>query len=106
MLHRTVEAIVHPDGRIELSEPLIVAGVRRALVTILEERPQPLPLPTDDDAARFDAALRSAGLLDNTDDIPADLHLLSDAELDALWARNPGGTPLSEIIIEEREERF
>ena len=106
MLHRTVEAIVHPDGRIELSEPLIVAGVRRALVTILEERPQPLPLPTDDDAARFDAALRSAGLLDNTDDIPADLHPLAVVERERLAQRNAEGTPLSEIIIEEREERF
>ncbi len=36
---RTVEATVDEKGQIHLAEPLKVKGVRRALVTILEEPP-------------------------------------------------------------------
>lgn len=105
-MYRTIEAILHPDGTIELLESPPGNGRRRALLTILEELP---PLSTSTpltDAEQFDAVLRAAGLLDEVEDIPADLEPLSEAEVDALWARNPGGTPLSQIIIEDREERF
>jgi hypothetical protein len=105
-MHRTIEAIIHPDGRVEVLEP--VAGVvkRRALLTILDE-PPPTPHPgPQSEAERFEAALRAAGLLDVVDDIPDDLHMMTDEERAAMARRILPGTPLSEIIIEEREERF
>jgi hypothetical protein len=34
---QTVEAVVGPDGRVQLLGPLDVSGPRRALVTVLEE---------------------------------------------------------------------
>ncbi|NJO82844.1 MAG: hypothetical protein HC828_08510 [Blastochloris sp.] len=104
-MHRTIEAIVHPDGRIEALEPVQSGEPRRALITILDEAPHPTPLP-ESDADRLDAVLRAAGLLDAADDIPTDLVMLSDAERVALAQRNAHGTPLSQIISEEREERF
>ena len=36
---RTVEAVIQPDGRVQLIEPLSLPSPRRALVTILEEPP-------------------------------------------------------------------
>jgi hypothetical protein len=106
-MHRTIEAILHPDGTIELLEPLPGNGRRRALLTILEETPaSTTDTPPLTDAERLDAALRAAGLLHNADAIPATLEPLSTEERAALAQRNTGGTPLSQIIIEEREERF
>jgi len=106
-MHRTIEAIIHPDGTVEVLEPVAGAAKRRALLTILDEPPlsdsQPAP---QSEGERFAAALHAAGLLDDVDDIPDDLHMMTDEERKALWARTPKGTPLSEIIIEEREERF
>lgn len=34
---RTVEAIIDPDGKVRLIEPIVVSAPCRALVTILEE---------------------------------------------------------------------
>lgn len=34
------------------------------------------------------------------------LEPLSEVALDALWRRIPDGTPLSQIVIEDREKRF
>ncbi len=34
---QTVEAVIEPDGRVRLLEPLNVTGSRRALVTVLPE---------------------------------------------------------------------
>ncbi len=36
---RTVEAVIDEDGNVHLPEPPRLPGARRALVTILEERP-------------------------------------------------------------------
>jgi hypothetical protein len=36
---RTVEAIIQPNGEVQLVEPVHVSSPRRALVTILEEAP-------------------------------------------------------------------
>jgi hypothetical protein len=36
---RTVEAIIDPQGKVQLLETVTLAGPRRALVTILEEEP-------------------------------------------------------------------
>jgi hypothetical protein len=36
---RTVEAIIQPNGDVQLVEPVQVSSPRRALVTILEEAP-------------------------------------------------------------------
>jgi hypothetical protein len=105
-MHRTIEAIIHPDGTVEVLEPVTGAARRRALLTILDE-PPPTPHPgPQSEGERFAAALRAAGLLDDVDDIPDDLHMMTDEERAALARRIPPGTPLSEIIIEEREERF
>ena len=103
----TIEAIIHPDGTVELLEPIAGAGRRRALLTILDELPaadvDPAP---QSDGARLDAALRAAGLLDEADDIPDNLEPLTEAERVALWAHIPAGTSLAQIVIDDREERY
>ena len=38
---RTVEAIIDTQGNVQVLEPISLPGVRRALVTILEEDPGP-----------------------------------------------------------------
>lgn len=106
-MHRTIDVIVHADGTIEPLEPVAVSGSRRALLTILEEAPAPADInPQTDDDAALDALLLAAGLQEVPEDIPADLEPLSEEALDALWARIPVGTPLSQIVIEDREENF
>jgi hypothetical protein len=104
-MHRTVEAIIHPDGRVEPLEPVSGVAPRRALLTILEEPPLAAAPPATDDTA-LDALLRAAGLQEEPDEIPADLEPLSEEALNALWARIPAGTPLSQIVIEDRDETF
>lgn len=104
-MHRTIDVIVHADGTIEPLEPVAVTGTRRALLTILEEAPADAHSLADDDAA-IDALLLAAGLQEVAEEIPADLEPLSEEALDALWARIPAGTPLSQIVIEDREEPF
>lgn len=104
-MHRTIDVIVHADGTIEPLEPVAVSRSRRALLTILEEPPADASSVGDDDAM-IDVLLLAAGLQDVPKDIPADLEPLSEAALDALWARIPAGTPLSQIVIEDREENF
>jgi hypothetical protein len=39
---RTAEAVIDEHGNVRLLEPVEVAGVRRALVTILDEEPNSL----------------------------------------------------------------
>lgn len=131
---RTIEVIVHADGRIEPLEPIVVSEERRGLLTILEtpaeatEATQSITLatlfaqlqsegllaspkpgaartPLIDDAT-LDALLLTAGLQETPEDIPESLEPLSEVALDALWRRIPDGTPLSQIVIEDREERF
>jgi hypothetical protein len=104
-MHRTIDVIVHADGTIEPLEPVVVSRSRRALLTILEEAPADASRVIDDDAA-IDALLVAAGLQEVPEDIPADLEPLSEEALDALWARIPAGTPLAQIVIEDREENF
>jgi hypothetical protein len=107
-MYRTIEAILHPDGTVEFLEPIADSKPRRVLVIILEETAAPdSPSATPlSEGERLDAALREADLLDDTNDIPADLEPLSDEARAALWARNPVGTLLAQIISDEREERF
>jgi hypothetical protein len=104
-MHRTIDVIVHADGTIEPLEPVTVSGSRRALLTILEEAPARRSAPVNDDVT-LDALLLAAGLQELPEEVPADLEPLSEEALDALWARIPAGTPLSQIVIEDREERF
>jgi hypothetical protein len=40
---KTVEAVIDEGGNVRLLEPPLAGGVRRALVTILEERPTDRP---------------------------------------------------------------
>lgn len=107
-MHRTIDVIVHADGTIEPLEPVAISGSRRALLTILDETSaQPAPgLQGNPSMAEFFAQLRAEGLIEVPEDIPADLMPLSEEKREALARRIPSGTPLSEIIIEEREERF
>jgi hypothetical protein len=37
IMHKTVEAVIEPDGRVRLVEPVRVGRPRRALVTILDD---------------------------------------------------------------------
>lgn len=105
-MQRTVEAILHPDGTIEVLEPLVADTPRRVLLTILDEAPRHRDVTlagTTDEATR---CLDAAGLLDAADDIPATLTPLAETERIALAAQIPAGTPLSQLIDEDREERF
>jgi len=43
---KTVEAVIDERGNVRLLEPVDPGGVRRALVTILEERPTAHPAET------------------------------------------------------------
>ena len=43
---KTVEAVIDERGNVRLLEPVRPGGVRRALVTILEERPTAHPAET------------------------------------------------------------
>jgi hypothetical protein len=43
---KTVEAVIDERGNVRLLEPVRPGGVRRALVTILEERPTDFPAET------------------------------------------------------------
>jgi len=107
-MHRTIDVIVHADGTIEPLEPIGVTGARRALLTILEEPAAPsASSPVEDPAtAALFTQLRAEGLIAVPDDIPADLVPLSREAREALARRIPPGKPLSEIIIEDREETF
>jgi hypothetical protein len=40
---RTIEAVIDASGNVQLLEPIRIKGVRRALVTILEEPPVAAP---------------------------------------------------------------
>lgn len=107
-MYCTIEAIVHPDGRIQPLEPLAISGPRRALLTILDEPPvevsaQPGGNPS---TTAFFAQLQAEGLIEPLEDIPADVMPLSEEERKALARRQPTGTPLSQIIIEDRDEQF
>jgi hypothetical protein len=104
-MQQTIEVIVHPDGRIEASEPLTGTAPRRALLTILDEAPSQADTSEGDEDG-VDAILRAGGLLDVPQEIDASLEPLSEDALDQLWLRIPTGTPLSQIIAEEREEAF
>lgn len=42
-MHRTVEAIVEPDGTVRLLEPVESRGPRRVLVTFLDAPPEEWP---------------------------------------------------------------
>lgn len=107
-MHRTIDVIVHADGTIELLEPVALNGARRALLTILEEPAAPSASPPTEGSstAALFAQLRAEGLIAVPDDIPADLVPLSREAREALARRLPPGRPLSEIIIEDREETF
>ena len=107
-MYRTIEVLVHPDGRIEPLEPLVVSGPRRALLTILDEPPvevsaRPGVSPS---SAEFFAQLQAEGLIEVPEDILATLQPLSQEEREALARRQSPGTPLSQIIIEEHDEQF
>ena len=105
-MHRTIEAIIHADGTIEALEDIEGTAPRRALLTILDEPPASSLSGVQDDDEQAIALLRAAGLLMVPEDIPADLEPLTEAQLDELWSRIPLGTPLSQMIIEDREEFF
>lgn len=104
-MSQMIDVIIHADGRIEPLAPVTGHGTRRARLIILDPAPPVAPQSAQDDDA-LDALLIAAGLQDGAGDLPDDLVPLSEAELDAFWARLPIGTPLSQIVIEDREETF
>jgi hypothetical protein len=103
-MHRTIDVLVHADGTIEPLEPIRVSGIRRGLLTILDEAPATGSAVGGDDES-LDALLLAAGLQEVPEDIQEGLEPLSEEALDVLWARIPAGTPLSQILIEDREDR-
>jgi hypothetical protein len=98
----TIDVIVHADGTIEPLTPIAAGPTRRAILTILD----PTVAPVTNDNAIIDRILLADGLQEVPDEISADLVRLSEEALDALWSRIPVGTPLSRIVIEDREESF
>jgi hypothetical protein len=52
---RTIEAVIEPDGRVRLLEPVTLPTRRRALVTVLDEPSD--ELPPDATALLSEAAL-------------------------------------------------
>ena len=43
---RTVEAVIDPEGNLRLLQPIQLPAMRRALVTILDDEPEPSALET------------------------------------------------------------
>src|SRR4051794_2083032 len=63
--HRTLEAVIHSDGRVVLLSPIHLSEKRRALVTILDEPPPEVLTGTlsDPSPQRADDQLDCAGVL-------------------------------------------
>jgi ABC-type ATPase involved in cell division len=104
MALRTIEAIIHPDGRIEALEAVATALPQRAIITILGEEVLST-LTTRSHRDRVRAALRTGGLLVEVPAHPSAL-ALSEEDRAALARQYAAGTPLSQIVIEDREETF
>ncbi|MCS6937913.1 MAG: hypothetical protein RMJ55_01420 [Roseiflexaceae bacterium] len=102
---RTVEVIVHADGRIEPLEPIVVSGTQRGLLTILETPSDATEAPQNITVATLIAQLRAEGLLTSLESGAVEKQL-SLAERIALAQRVSDGRPLSQVILEDREERF
>jgi hypothetical protein len=105
-MHQAVEAIVYPDGRVEVREAVRATTPRRAILTILDEAPGGVQNATERPVPSVREALRAAGLLVEFSPAPAAMQPLSETERAALAARIGPGTPLSQIINEDRDERF
>lgn len=60
------------------------------------------PVTTARNDAAIDALLLAAGLQAPPEAVAEDLQPLTEEALDALWATMPAGTPLSQIIDEDR----
>lgn len=105
-MHRTIEGIVHTDGRIEPLEAVAPPGPRRVLITILDEAPALANAPGSLRHEQLRAALRVGGLLDEAEDISDALMPLSRDERLALAQSVPGDLRVSTAILEEREERY
>jgi hypothetical protein len=107
MALRSVEAIIHPDGRIEALEPLRITSPQRAIITVLEEAPMS-PGATDvselPENKRIEAVLIAAGLVRPRPPLTSDISIPTAAELKEVAERLPAGLSLSEYIIAEREE--
>ncbi len=108
MTIQTIEAVLMPDGTIRLSQSLHAKTPQRVLVTLLDE-PARLAFPEtiQSERDRIDAVLIAAGLMQPRE--PQVLTgLLSDTERADLAKRmaHAGGKPLSEVILEDREERW
>lgn len=105
-MHQTVEAIIYPDGRVEMREPVAADTPRRALVTILDEMPREPHQRPQQATPTVREVLRAAGLLAELTAGTASAQPLSDGERHALAERIGSGTSLSQIIDEDRDERF
>lgn len=111
-MHFTIEAIVHPDGRVELLEPITTSQPRRALVALLDESPGEAIRLAGPSGAQTDAAivvedlLVRSGVVRPRHALPAGRWVPGPDELAARAKAIPLGTPLSQIVLEDREERF
>lgn len=98
----TIDVLVHADGTIEPLTPIAAGPTRRAILTILDSTVAPVM----SDNAIIDAILVAEGLQEVPEEISADLVRLSEAAIDEIWSCIPAGTPLSQIVLEDREESF
>jgi hypothetical protein len=103
-MHRTIEAIVHPDGRVELLEPVLLTTTQRALVTVLAEEPRKPLENQSNERMRIRVALAARGAILPPLEIPAEHKLMSNSEREALAAQIGPGVSLSTYIMQEREE--
>jgi hypothetical protein len=102
---RTIEAVIEPDGTVRLLEPVDIPRAQRALVTLLPHDPVPeTPAEPQSERERIHAILVAGGLVQPETTPYSGPQPLSEEERATLAARIPPGTPLSRIIIEEREE--
>jgi hypothetical protein len=108
MTIQTIEAVLMPDGSIRLSKRLQAKQPQRVLVTLLDEPARLLEPETGvSERDRVEAILIAAGLMQPRE-APALSGLLADNERAALAQRiaQAGGKPLSDTILEDRQERW
>lgn len=102
---RTIEVIVHADGRIEPLEPIVISGTRRGVLTILETPSDATEASQKTALAALLEQLYAEGLLTSLESGAIERQL-SRKERIALAQRLSGSRPLSQIILEDREDRF
>jgi hypothetical protein len=106
---RTIEAVIEPDGTVRLLEPVDIPKAQRALVTLLPHDPVPehtpeTPAEPQSERERIHAILVAGGVVQPRTQAESTAQPLSHERREELARLFAVGKPLSQIIIEEREE--